>query len=354
MSAVVAPREAGSASDGVGESRETRWKRRSVSVPLVLGVTAATVAVSPLIAVVLAVADLAALRVRLPRLRLFGVAVQYLINDSVEILLAPLLWLRAGFGTTLGSRASQRRHARLQRWSVEVLARRADRLLGLRVDVEGAEALSPAPAIVLSRHVSLLDASLPVLLFGRSEADLDVRGVIMAEMLADPGFDLLYGRLGSVFINRDRGAGAQRAIRRLGEGLDGRSVAVICPEGRLFRPDARDRALARLELTDPDRAERLGSLRHVLPPRPGGVLSLLDGAPEADVVVLAHAGFEAVPTAKALSRRAPVNQVIEVAVWRVPRGQVPTDEADRVEWLDSLWLRLDAWVENRTAEHAVG
>lgn len=311
-----------------------------------LWVTACAFAFAPFVAPVLVATDLARGRVRLPRLRLYGVALQYLFNDSVEIVLAPALWAAAGFGTRISSRSSQRRHARVQRWSIDVLARRAEQLLGIRVEVAGADALSPAPAIVLSRHVSLADASLPVLLYG-PEVGYDARGVIMAEMLTDPGFDLLYGRLGSVFVDRDRGDDAQRAIRRLGEGLDDRSVAVICPEGRLFRPVALERALARLEQTDPVRAERLGGLRHVLPPRPGGVLSLLDGAPDADVVVIAHAGFEEVPSVAELSRRAPLDQAIQVAVRRVPRAQIPDDPDGRVKWLDEEWLLLDQWVEQQ-------
>ncbi len=311
--------------------------------------TGVAFALAPIIAVSLVLADLTLGRVRLPRLRLFGVVLQYLFNDSVEVLLAPLLWVLAGFGTRIGSRASQRRHARVQRWSIDVLARRADQLLGLRIEVDGTDALRPAPAIVLSRHVSLADASLPVLLYG-PDIGYDARGVIMAEMLADPGFDLLYGRLGSVFINRDRSAAAQLAIRQLGEGLDDRSVAVICPEGRLFRPDALERAMARLDESDPVRAERLRVLRHVLPPRPGGVLSLLDGAPDADVVIVAHAGFESIPSVTELSRRAPLDQAIRASVWRVPRSQIPEDPEGRVKWLDDEWLRLDRWVEAQLAE----
>jgi 1-acyl-sn-glycerol-3-phosphate acyltransferase len=338
-----------SVASGIGEPFDVRWKRRAVSIPAMLAVAVASFVLSPFAAVALVVADLAVGRVRLPRLRLFGVALQYLFNDSVEILLAPLLWLRAGFGATVHLRASQRRHARLQRWSIDVLARRAERLLGIRVEVTGTDALRPAPAIVLSRHVSLADASLPVLLYGQ-EIGYDARGVIMAEMLADPGFDLLYGRLGSVFINRGRGEEAQRAIRRLGEGLDHRSVAVICPEGRLFRPDALERALDRLRHSDPERAERLSGLRHVLPPRPGGVISLLDGAPEADVVIISHAGFEAVPSLAVMARSAPLDRAITVEVRRVPRSQIPDDTEDRVRWLDDEWRRVDAWVQEQLAQ----
>ena len=122
---------------------------------------------------------------------------QYGINDSVEILLAPAYWMLAGFGTRLDQPTSIVRHERLQHWSIEVLARRAEQLLGLRLDIDpaSAAALTPGPVIVLCRHVNIVDASLPTLLYQR--LGYRTRGVIMAELLADPGFDLIYGRTAS-------------------------------------------------------------------------------------------------------------------------------------------------------------
>ena len=99
-------------------------------------------------------------------------------------------------------------------WSIDVLARRAERLLGLRIDLDadGADALEPGPVIVLCRHVNIVDASLPTLLYQRF--GYHTRGVIMAELLADPGFDLIYTRTGSVFIpQRQRPRGHRHGPR---------------------------------------------------------------------------------------------------------------------------------------------
>ncbi len=314
-----------------------------------LGITFIAFASAPLVGATLAAKDLARRRKRLPSVRLYGLGLQYLFNDSVEILAAPILWLFAGFGTRNNSRASRRRHGRLQRWSVDLLARRAEQLLGLRLDIEGLDQLGGGPAIVINRHVSLLDASLPALLYGaaaeRGNERLEVRGVITAGMLMDPGFDLIYGQLGSVFINRDRGTQARSALHLMGRSLDATSVAVICPEGRLFDSSALERALVRLRDTDPHRARRLDGLRHVLPPRPGGIMALLDGAPSADVVVIEHCGFEQIPTLAELSRSAPVDHPIRVKVRRIPRSEIPDDEAGRVTWLDEQWVLLDDWID---------
>lgn len=62
---------------------------------------------------------------------LVATAVAIVSTPVVQIVLAPLLWMAAGFGT--------------------------------RIDW-------PAPAILLTRHVSLADASLPVLLYGPDAA----------------------------------------------------------------------------------------------------------------------------------------------------------------------------------------
>ena len=265
---------------------------------------------------------------------------QYGINDSVEILLAPAYWMLAGFGTRLDQPTSIVRHERLQHWSIEVLARRAEQLLGLRLDIDPASvaALTPGPVIVLCRHVNIVDASLPTLLYQR--LGYRTRGVIMAELLADPGFDLIYGRTGSTFIPRENGPAAIAMVRELGRHVNATTAVVIFPEGRLFRPDRLERASTRLANENPERAARLASLRYVLPPRPGGVVALIDTI-GADVVVVAHTGLDQFASFAALARAVPLREPISVTAWRIPRGQIPTNDGARIAWLDSQWLRVD-------------
>jgi 1-acyl-sn-glycerol-3-phosphate acyltransferase len=312
-----------------------------------LGLTVAAVILSPVLVPAAVVWDLARLRRRLPTLRLYGFVVQYLLNDSAEIVAAGPLWLAAGFGTRLDRPASQHRHQHLQAWSIALLARRADQLLGLRIHAHHdlTAALAPAPAIVICRHVSLFDASLPSLLYQR--LGIHTRGVVMAELLADPGFDLLYQRAGSVFIPRDNDPDARHQVAVVGHQLDDGTVAVIFPEGRLFRPDVLVRSLDRLTERDPDRAARLAGLRHLLPPRPAGLIALLDASPAADVVVINHAGLDHYPTFAGLARRAPLTRPIDVTATRIPRRDVPDDTAGRIGWLDQLWCDMDDWVHGR-------
>ena len=309
-----------------------------------LGATLAALLAAPVAVPALAVADVLRGRRRVPSVRAYLFALQYGVNDLVEIVLAPLYWVLAGFGRRLDAPRSIARHQRLQWWSLRTLERRAEQLLGLRIVVDPAAdaALAPGPAIVLCRHVSVVDASLPALLY--LSRGFQVRGVIMAELLADPGFDLLYGRLGSVFVVRDDGASAVAAVRGLGDHLDATTVAAIFPEGRLYRPDVAARAQARLAEREPERAGRLSALRHVLPPRPGGVLALLRAAPAADVVLIEHIGLDAYARAGDLLRAAPLTHPVDVTARRIPRQEIPDDDAGRVAWLDALWLDVDGRV----------
>ncbi len=326
----------------------SRWKRRSRTIPTMLAATAIAIVGSPFIITAAIANDLVKRRRRFPSVRVSLFALQYMVNDSIEILLAPVLWLLGALGTRLDRPASIRRYERLQAWSVGVMARRAERLLGVRLELLPAVAdmLTPGPVIVLCRHVNLIDASLPTLIYQR--LGYRTRGVIMAELLADPGFDLIYRHTGSVFIPRDNGPEARALLRQLHDGVDASTAVVIFPEGRLFRPEPLTRFLTKLEATNPERGRRLSGLRHVLPPRPGGVLALLDAIPHADVVTIAHAGLDQYSSFSDLARAAPLAEAISVTAWRTPATDIPTDSNGRIAWLDEQWLRVDQWIHDHS------
>jgi 1-acyl-sn-glycerol-3-phosphate acyltransferase len=330
------------------EPRSVRWKRRAVTIPAMLGITVVGVLAFPVLVTAAALGDAVRLRLRFPTVRVALFLLQYAINDSAEILLAPILWVRAGFGTRLEAPASVRRHEQLEAWSLFVMARRARQLLGVRIEVDAVSlaVLVPGPVIVLCRHVSVLDASLPALLYMR--LGYRVRGVLMAELLADPGFDLLYSRTGSVFIARDGGATTRTRISKLAADLDDDTAISIFPEGRLFRSDVLQERQRRLETTDAIRAARLRHLRHVLPPRPAGVSALLDAAPGIDVVVVAHVGLERYGSVRRLARAVPLRDPVTVGIWRVPARDIPREPERRTAWLDEQWCRVDARVGAHT------
>ncbi|MCP4434763.1 MAG: hypothetical protein GY812_04580 [Actinomycetia bacterium] len=201
------------------DSEDTgRFRRRITTVPTVLAVAALGLLSAPFAVHLIALADLARGRLQLPGLRVWAMAMQYLFNETVEVLAAPLLWIAAGLGTRLDSPSSRRRHTRLALWSARSLARRAEQLLGVHLVVHEDRQRLPvnASTLVLARHASVLDAALPaVVLFDSNRVqDHTLTGVLMSELLSDPGFDLIYHRLGCVFVDRADGPDARRRIRR--------------------------------------------------------------------------------------------------------------------------------------------
>ena len=92
-----------------GETSSSRWKRRAKTVPTMLALTIVAGATIPLAVPSLTLFDVVRGRRRLPLLRVHGFVLQYLFNDSVEILLAGPLWMRARFGQSLDSEKSLRR-----------------------------------------------------------------------------------------------------------------------------------------------------------------------------------------------------------------------------------------------------
>ena len=89
------------------------------------------------------------------------------------------------------------------------------------------------------------------------------------------------------------------------------------------------------------------SLSFVLPPRPGGTLGLLEAAPEAEIVVCAHTGFEGAASLAQIWNGALVNQVIRVQFRRIPREEISTGRDAQIAWILGEWQRVGAWVESQ-------
>ena len=82
-------------------------------------------------------------------------------------------------------------------------------------------------------------------------------------------------------------------IGELSRDLDENDAFVIFPEGGNFTAHRRKRAIERLRRKGHiGEAEKAEQLRHVMAPKPGGVLAALTQARDADVVFVAHTGVE--------------------------------------------------------------
>ena len=335
---------------GVDETRSETFLRRLRTIPpLLLGLLLVTVLLPELFLLALAVDLVRRLASGVPptaaRLVLFLWA--YLAAEVVGLAGLAAVWLLA-----LGGRRQARMREltwRLQQAWAAFLFGAVRVLFGMRVEVTGAEEVVPGPVIVLVRHASIVDNLLPANLVARPYG-MRLRYVLKRELLADPCLDVAGRRLPNYFVRRGTGEAQEvERVRALAHGLGADEGVLIYPEGTRFTPERRARAIARIAERDPGLAARAGRLRHLLPPRLGGVGALLDGAPSADVVVVAHHGFDGLRLISDIWRGGLVGLVVRVRVTRVPRSAVPEGGAARAEWLYGLWQEVDDWLEARVA-----
>ena len=320
--------------------------RRTGSVAGVVVAAVGLTLLAPLWVPLAVVVDLVRLKPRLPIARLLGFAWAWAWLEVVGVLAAAGLWVS-------GRGRHQAAHYRLQRWWARRLLAALRVTCGLRVEVDGLDVVHPGPVVLLARHASLADS----LVTASVVADLAAmrpRFVLKRELLADPCLDIVGNRIPNHFVDRDANDSAPElaALSALMEGAGEDDAGVIFPEGTRANPAKRARAFTRIAERDPDRAERLAGMRHLLPPRPAGTMAMLRGAPSADIVVAWHVGFEGLDTFGGILRAlATPTAPIHYALRRVPRAHVPDlgDVDEFTRWLDAQWMQMDAEVHDALA-----
>jgi 1-acyl-sn-glycerol-3-phosphate acyltransferase len=288
-------------------------------------------------------------RRRLPRVALM--AALYLLVDGALVVSCAALWVRYPIAGRRG-RSWADAHEHLLRRVLALLIAAAGPLLGFRVQVEelpARERLDGRPLLVLARHGGPGDSfAIAELLLSRYRRR---PVIVLKEILRwDPGLDLLLGRMPSCFLPA-RGAGhdlpglvAERAA-----GLTETDALLIFPEGGNWTPRRHLRALDRLRaLGRPAAAARAAANRHVLPPRPAGVLACLSVRPDLEVVIAAHTGLDDLTSPALIWRALPVRRPMVMRWWHFPESSRPA--ADRLQsWLDLQWAFVDSWIDARKA-----
>lgn len=336
---------------GVDESRgETLRRRLRTITPLSLGLVLVTALLPVLLIVGLAVDLVRRLAFGVPptaaRLVLFLWV--YLAAEMGGILALAALWV-ASLGGRRRAWLEETTWRLQQRWAGALFGA-ARALFRLRLELEGDDAVAPGPIIVLIRHASIVDTLLPAVLVARPHR-IRLRYVLKRELLADPCLDIAGRRLPNYFVRR--GTGEAQEVERVGalaRGLGPDEGVLIYPEGTRFTPARHARAVARIAERDPGLAARAELLAHLLPPRLGGVGAILEGAPEADVVVIAHHGLDGLRLISDIWRGGLVRLAIRVRITRIPRSEVPAGPTDRADWLYDVWGDVDGWLEERFAE----
>jgi 1-acyl-sn-glycerol-3-phosphate acyltransferase len=295
--------------------------RRPVTVGAVLFAAVLLLVLVPLWFIVASVLDLLQRKWRLPTTRLLGFALLWTWLELAGVGASVALWC-------IGKSRSKGANYALQRWWAARLIGALRVTCGFVIDVHGIEALGDGPLIVLGRHASLGDALVSAWALG-SLADRTPRYVLKKELSLDPCLDIVGRRLPNYFVDRSssRVSRELEGIATLSADLRGRDVAVIFPEGTRSNDKKRSSALDRMRTRDPERAERLADLQHLLPPKPAGAQALLGAAPEASVALMWHIGFDGLDTFGRIRHRLAAGRVRAQVVFEMhDRATVPTGD----------------------------
>jgi 1-acyl-sn-glycerol-3-phosphate acyltransferase len=278
--------------------------------------------------------------------RLVAMLWWFLLGEIIALVWMLGMWLFSGgpFGT-----GSLRRHRWiyvLRMWWVRHHLGGVKRLFSLRFEIDGIEKAAPAPALIMMRHASIIDNTLPDSVITHAHG-IGLRYVIKRELEMIPTIDIGGRWCPTYFVRRGSGdaAGESAALRSLLDGIGSGESVLIYPEGTRATKAKIARAKEIIAERRPEISPLANRLENVLPPRLGGPLALLEEAGgEFDVVFCGHVGFDGFQRISHIWAGGLVGTRIAVRFWRSPGSEVPATEQERIEWLYARWQELDDWV----------
>jgi 1-acyl-sn-glycerol-3-phosphate acyltransferase len=202
------------------------------------------------------------------------------------------------------------------------------------------------PVIVLSRHCGPGDTVMVAWLLMFTYR-LQVRIVLKAVLHYEPLLDFAGQRGYLCFLAR--GDRARQQIHDLAASLGGGQALLLFPEGANFTLPRWRAAIAELRETGRIRAAGRALRRsYTLPPRTGGAIAAVTGAPSANVLVLTHNGF--CPDGRARPWwQLPVHRQLLVRTTLIAATELPRPD-QLGSWLERTWTKVDAWVAGHTGD----
>jgi 1-acyl-sn-glycerol-3-phosphate acyltransferase len=320
------------------------WRRvRGIAIEVVVFTLISVL--SPLLLIAAVVVDFVLwLRRRKPwmAVRLTAMLWWFLLGELYGLVGLLWIWL---LSAGRDSRSRRERVYRLKRtWLGSHLAG-IRVLFGLRFEVEGLELAGPGPVLVMIRHASIIDNTLPDVVIGRAHG-IGFRFVIKRELQMLPTIDIGGRWVPTLFVRRASGdPGAELdQMRRLASNLGPDDGLLIYPEGTRWTADKLARAKAIIAERQPEIAPLAQRLQYLLPPRLGGVLALLDSAHGVDVVVFGHVGLDGFQYMSDIWSGGLVDTTVHIKFWRFPASAVPSNVDGRIAWLYERWQELDDWI----------
>jgi 1-acyl-sn-glycerol-3-phosphate acyltransferase len=275
-------------------------------------------------------------------IRLAAMLWWFLLGELYGLLGLLWIWIRSAGRDSRPRR--ERVYALKRSWLGSHLAG-IRRLFGMRFEIDGLELAGPGPALVMIRHASIIDNTLPDVIIGRAHG-IGFRFVIKRELQMLPTIDIGGRWVPTLFVrraSRDQAAELER-MRLLTEHLGPTDALLLYPEGTRCTVEKLARAKAIIAERQPEIADLAKRLQNVLPPRLGGALELLEHAPEADVVIFGHVGLDGFEYISDIWGGGLVGTTVRLKFWRFPASDVPSARDEKIAWLYERWQELDDWI----------
>lgn len=328
--------------------RGARLARRARGVTIELVAFVVVTVLFPLLAVLAVVVDLTLWLVRRKpwmAVRLLAMLWWFLFTDMRGLLGLLGIWVLTGGPAGAGS-------PRRRRWVYDLRIHWCRSLLGgirvifaLQFEVEGLELAGPGPELIFIRHASIIDNAMPDAVIGHAHG-LGLRFILKRELQMLPVFDIGGRWVPTIFVRRGSTDSEREAarLRGLAHDLGAGEAVLVYPEGTRHTPAKLARAQELIAERQPELAPLAARLRHVLPPRLGGPLALLDEADGADVVFCGHVGLDGFEYISDIWAGGLVGTTVRVRFWRHAAAEIPEGHDERVAWLYDHWQTLDDWV----------
>lgn len=330
-----------------------RWIRRFLITPIVFVVALIVTVASPLIHLVAGVVDLVLDRRRMRFSRIVGIALAFCVAEVFGLFALLTVWVGSGFGLFMDRPFWVRANNLLAGQYMELITRAIGFFVGFEVSLTF-DTLPKGAQLLFARHAGPGDA-LRLMKIVFRDMDRRCHAVGAAKLQWDPFLDIAGERLGFHYLNQDPADTVVELdhIRRLTAGMGDGETLILCPEGGNYTPNRRERRIDFERSRGREhRAELAESLKHTLLPKTGGVMAAIEGAPEATVVFLGHAGLDDIHSFGALWRQMPLNRTVVAHGWAVPLADLPPDRAGRSRWLLDHWRRVDDWIDETLSAHS--
>src|SRR5262249_36977437 len=120
---------------------------------------------------------------------------------------------------------------------------------------------------------------------------------------------------------------------------------LIYPEGTRCTPKKLARAKEIIAERTPELSPLADPLQHLLPPRLGGPLALIDeSGGDVDVLFVGPVGLHGLQRISDIWAGDLVGTTVRIKCWRHPADSIPSTEDERTRWLYARWQEMDDWI----------